>query len=185
MIDISYNQISLIPSGIFNYSAATSVHISMSGNQFKAIPSGAFNFPLATKVGIALGGNMTLFPLDLFKFITSNAKVVNVDFYLTNKLTEIPCGVLSFPPNVTEVAISFMGNKIKTIPSCAFNFPSAKYVSIYLLNNSITTISPGAFNFPSATINLDFRWNQISVIPPNTFSQGIKQIDVYLKFVSM
>ena len=65
-----------------------------------------------------------------------------------NKLTKVPAEMSTFPSLST---IDLIGNNIKSLPSNAFNLPTAHKIFIYLANNGMTSVATGAFNFPSAT----------------------------------
>ena len=62
-------------------------------------------------------------------------------------------------------------NNLTEIPSQISKLNSIQQISLYF--NQITSIPSGAFNFPSATsVSIDLYDNQITSIAPNTFSQG-------------
>lgn len=118
-LSLGINQISVLPDGIFNYPSITSVYIYLYGNKHKATPSFAvFQFHSADIVYIYLGGN---------------------------RIASITCQSQINFPQATDVVISFGLDKITTVPSCAFNFPSTTSVNLYSSNNLITTIF---LNFP-------------------------------------
>ena len=201
-ISLTNNKIKTIPSGVFNFPSSKNVFVDLSGNQIASVPSDAFKFPSASEVEIRLTSNQlssipsaafTNFPLAIdsliiyldlnkitsvqrgaFSFIPDDSKSSYINL-AGNQITTIPCGPFGNPLWSHSVNFDLSKNKITTIPSCAFIFPSAKSVTLYFSHNSITTITPGAFNFPSATtISLILEHNKISSIPPNTFAQGNK-----------
>ncbi len=173
-ISLQKNKITSIPLGAFSFPFVSSVFIVLSLNPIRVLPDGAFNFPSAVSVGIDLAESIGQMP---------SAAVFNFPLVTTlymdlagNNITSIPCTKQLNFPRARTASVFLHYNKITTVPSCAFNFPTAQWVTINLGSNLITTISPGVFNFPSSYIQLYLDSNQISVIPPGTFSQGKDKI---------
>ena len=70
-------------------------------------------------------------------------------FASKNLLTIAPAEISRFP---SLYSIVLNGNKIKALPSNAFNLPSSThlYIGINMLDNGMTSVASGAFNIPSA-----------------------------------
>jgi len=201
VIDLSWNQITRIPPGLFEFPSASTVYIYLSQNKISSISLNAFKMPNTEYIFCDLSSNLisdfpngTIFDLPKASVVTiyfnNNqmkkipsvatfnfplAKTIRMYFHWNN-ITSIPCPSTLFAfPLAVKVEIRLDNNQITTIPSCAFNFPSANSVVLQLQKNFITTISLGAFNFPVATeIYLMLQNNQISVIPSFSFSKGNK-----------
>jgi len=146
IVDLSYNQITEIPCVdgkpfLKNYLANQSVEINLRFNQIARIPSGVFHFPSAFSVSINLSNNrISSIPSDAFRFPYATVVGLYLDY---NQIREIPVGVFNYL-YVVHFGIYLLGNGISEIPPDAFNFPLARDVAIYLGGNGgITSIPPG------------------------------------------
>ena len=126
-IDVSFNQITSLPSGSFN-NPSKSFTINLSSNQISSITSASFNFPMATYVYIQLN---------------------------QNKITSIPLGLIKSFAAQAFIDINFGSNNISSISSGSFNYAQAKTVNLDFSLNAIKTIEPGSFQGTSTLFLTD------------------------------
>lgn len=159
------------------------IEIYLNNNQITRIPSGVFNIPSAkANVQLFLTDNrITSISLNAFVFPSSP----DIRIYLSrNQLSDLPAGVFNFPNTLQNVEIQLESNQFKTIPSAAFNFPVPKYSRVNLSSNKITSIQVNAFSFMSATYSqtINLSRNNITTIPCGTFNSLPNDVSIILSY---
>ena len=146
------NQITAIPSGVFNIFPASKIYFELGNNNISSISPTAFNLSAMTysyiglsmnQISVLAPGTFTVSFLD-----STNSYYSSLQLSLgSNQLTAIPSSAFNFS-SLNSLFLDFSSNKIKSIPFGALNFLLSVF-SLYLFlgGNQLTSLPTGLFVF--------------------------------------